>query len=365
MVYRAGAIGRTGRGNYGHSIDMAWTEVPNVEYIAVADEDLKGRDASIKRTGAKRGYGDYREMLAKERLDVVSVSPRWPDCHREMVVACAEAGVKGVLSDKPLAPTLADADALLSACRRHGTKVAIAHQGRVTPPVVRARELVQEGAIGKLLTMRARGKEDQRGGGVDLMVLGTHILDLMRYFAGDPLWCCGDVTIDGRPITAADVTEGPEGIGLTAGNQVMAMYGFADGVRGIFESFHDQEGGGRRMGVDLYGTKGILLVRGMMEREVHLFRSSLYSPADQRSWEPIVEPAWEALSSEARLVHTNRLIARDLLAAIEEDREPQVSGEGGRWSLEMIMAAWASSIGGARVTLPLADRGNPLSKLQG
>ena len=95
--YRAGAIGSTGRGNWGHGLDTAFVGVPGVDFVAVADDDPDGlRDAGA-RTGAGSLYGDYREMLERERLDFVAVCPRWPDARAEMVIAATEAGVKGHL----------------------------------------------------------------------------------------------------------------------------------------------------------------------------------------------------------------------------------------------------------------------------
>ena len=68
-TYRAGAIGRTGQGDYGHALDVAYEGIPNVEFIAVADPDLDGRQVAARRTGAEQSYADYREMLEKANLD--------------------------------------------------------------------------------------------------------------------------------------------------------------------------------------------------------------------------------------------------------------------------------------------------------
>ena len=68
--------------------------------------------------------------------------------------------------------------------------------------------MIADGKIGRILELRGRGKEDQRGGGEDLWVLGTHIMDLIRLFGGDPTWCFGTVTAGGKPVTKADVVEG-------------------------------------------------------------------------------------------------------------------------------------------------------------
>ncbi|NPV08935.1 MAG: Gfo/Idh/MocA family oxidoreductase [Anaerolineae bacterium] len=363
MGYRAATIGRTGRGDYGHSLEMSWVGLPDVDYVAIADEDEAGRASAAERTGARAAYADYRQMLAAERPDLVAVAPRWLDCHADMAIACAEAGVRGVLCEKPLARSPAEADAMLEACLQAGTRIAIAHQARVTPPVLAARQMVQDGAIGRLLTMQAAGKEDVRGGGEDLMVLGTHFLDLMCFFAGRPSWCMADVTVGGRPLAPKDVRLGPEGIGPMAGDQVLAVYGFDGGVRGQFRSFRGLPGGARRMGVDLYGSEGILSIRGSNRREVYWLRSGLWAPGDQSRWEAVEVPSWEALPVEQRLVQTNRWLAWDLVRAVEEGREPVSSGADGRVALEMILAAYASAIHGRRVALPLASREHPLERL--
>src|SRR5947209_4648512 len=175
--YRVAVIGRTGRGNYGHGLDVVWKALDNVEVVAVADEDDRGRAAAARRLGAPAAYADYRRMLEKERPQIVSVADRHLDAHRDMVVACAQAGAS-VFLEKPMARTLAEADAMVAACERHHVKLAIAHQTRYSPRLRRVKELIDSGRLGDLLEMHARGKEDSRGGGQDLMVLGTHLMDL-------------------------------------------------------------------------------------------------------------------------------------------------------------------------------------------
>lgn len=64
---RVAVIGRTGKGNYGYGLDTIWLQVPNVEIVAVADENEKGRADAIAKLKAKAGYADYKEMLAKEK----------------------------------------------------------------------------------------------------------------------------------------------------------------------------------------------------------------------------------------------------------------------------------------------------------
>ena len=201
--------------------------------MAVADDDPDGlRDAGA-RTGARSLYADYREMLERERLDFVAVCPRWLDARAEMVIAAAEAGVKGLFCEKPFARTLAEADAMLEACERAGTRVAVAHR-RANPYEQRARAMVAEGAIGELQSLRGQGKCDHRSGAQDLMVLGTHMMDSMRYVAGsDVVWASGHVTQDGRDVTVEDIREGDEEMGLIAGNALFATYAFRERGDGV------------------------------------------------------------------------------------------------------------------------------------
>src|SRR5216684_7965495 len=175
--FRVAVIGRTGRGNYGHGLDVVWRQFDNVTILAVADENEQGRAAAQKRLGAKNAYADFREMLKKERPHIVSVADRHLDLHRDMVIACAEVGAS-IFLEKPICRNLTEADEMIAACEKHHVKVAIAHQTRLSPKTARVKEMIQEGKLGDILEVRARGKEDQRGGGQDLMVLGTHLMDL-------------------------------------------------------------------------------------------------------------------------------------------------------------------------------------------
>src|SRR2546423_5034561 len=177
--YRVAVIGRTGKGGYGHGLDVVWKDIDNVEVVAVSDPDEKGRAAAAKRIGAASAYADYRAMLEKEKPQIVSVADRHLDQHRDMVVACARAGAS-VFLEKPMARTLAEADEMVRACEMHHVKLAIAHQTRYSPRVERIREMIAAGRLGDLLELRGRGKEDARGGGQDLKVLGTHVMELMR-----------------------------------------------------------------------------------------------------------------------------------------------------------------------------------------
>jgi predicted dehydrogenase len=363
--YRAAVIGRTGRGDYGHGLDLALLDQPKLTVVAVADEDPKGRAEAARRLGVGRDYADYREMLDREKPQFVAVAPRWLDCHREMAVACAERGTH-VFCEKPLAPTLADCDAIVEACERCHTKLAVAFQTRYSPRFERVRELIADGAIGEVLELRGRGKEDRRGGGEDLMVLGSHIMDLFRGLLGEAAWCFARVTERGRPIGRAEVRAGAEGIGPLAGDRVDAMYGFA-GSPAVAHFATSRPGEpGRRFGLQILGSKGRIELGTGWLPPAHLLVDPTWSGASGAKWAEITGSGVgkpETIASND-LVEANRRIVADLIRAVETDTQPRAGVYDGRAAVEMILACYASQARGGPVTLPLADRArHPLETL--
>jgi len=364
--YRVAVIGRTGRGNYGHGLDVVWNDIEKVEVVAVADEDAQGRVEATERLKAKKAYADYREMLEKERPDIVSVAPRWIDCHRDMTLACAEVGAH-VFLEKPMCRTLREADEIVAAFEKKNLKLAIAHQRRYSPTMERIKEIIAQGRLGDLLELRGRGKEDKRGAGFDLLCLGTHTMDLMRLFAGDAQWCFAEVRENGKPVTKNQVHEGIEGYGPVAGDQINATYRFGGLAMGYFSSHRAQHGIGERWGLQLCGSKGIITIgQGGKEPKTSWF-------IDDPTWQPGRSKAqWQQISSAGLgkpepikdvedIPRGNRLIALDLIRAIETDTQPQGNMYDGRAALEMIMAVYESHRLKAPATLPLKNRDHPLS----
>jgi predicted dehydrogenase len=362
--YRAAIIGHTGQGNYGHGLEMVYGQMPEVEVVAVADPDPEGLAAAGERTGAARGYADYREMLEKEDVELVNVCPRVVTPHAEMAIAAAEAGARGIFCEKPVAASLAEADAILETCERYNVKVAVAHR-RANPYEQHAKRLVDAGEIGQLQVLRGRGKWDQRAGAEDLAVLGPHIMDSMRYFAGaDVAWAHAHITQDGLEVTLDDVHEGNEGIGLIAGNSLAAYYVFANGITAHFESRPGDttaKVNSRWFGFEVHGTEGVIALRNSPNGEMYMHRHGMFIPDGRVQWERVLIEEWEAIPEAERTHHSNVLIARELIQAIEEDRDvvEASSGRDARAALEMIMAVHESHRMQGRVRFPLVNRENP------
>lgn len=363
---RVVAIGSTGRGDYGHSLGETFLHFDNTEMVAVADEDDAGRAAAAERMQAQRQYADYREMLEKERADIVTICPKWTDRRPDMMLRAIDSGVRGIFCEKPFAQTLADADAMLSACERNGVRVAVPHR-RAAAHEMRLKEMVDAGEIGKLRVMRGHGKADHRAGSLDFMILGTHILDGMRYVAGSEVaWVHGHVTQDGRAVTKEDIHEGDEGVGLLAGNRVAAYYVFENGITAHYESMQgypeDKNDHNSYLGFEVYGTKGMLSVRNEPGGELYLCRHDLWIPDPERHpWGKIEIPEWDNSTSAASTMGSNLLIVRELLAAMNEDREVRgvPTGYDARAAMEMVVGAHLSSRRGERVAFPVTERENP------
>jgi len=366
---RVAAIGRTGRGDWGHAIDELWTGTEAAQIVAVADESEEGLAKAVARNTlpASAGYRDWKAMLAEVKPDVVAICMRHIDCHADMAVAAAQAGAKGIFLEKPFVRTLSEADAVIDACRQAGTKLQLAYVNRHSHAYAATRDLIEDGRIGKVLEIRCRGKEDARGGGEDLWVLGCHVLDLMVDLGGAPQWCQATVTLGGRPITKADAVEGPEGIGLIAGDAVAAMFGLADGPVGYFASVREAGLKQPNFGLTVAGTKGAVHIRPDQVPQAYLREAPLWRVDKEFPWKPIgpegldVPPPASDVDRAAERAGWGRRAVADLVDAIAEDRQPETGMYAGRTVLEMTAAIYRSAVDGGRVSWPMKSAGSPLS----
>ena len=363
---RIGIIGHTGRGNYGHGVETVWKKIPETEVIAVADPHPGGRAKAVKDTGAKTGYADYREMLDKEKFDIVAICPRWIDQHHAMLMAAAEHGCH-VYMEKPFCRTLEEADEVVNALDMKHLKLGIAHIARYTPQLEHIKKLIAAGEIGEVLELRARGKEDARGGGEDLWVLGSHMFDLMRAIAGDVSWAFARVTKEGRPITKNDIVEGNEGLGPLAGDGIDAIYGFENGVRGHFASHRNMAGTPSRFGLLIYGSKGVIELPSGFLQTGWLLKDSHWSSGPTKSqWQPISSNGLNKpeTRSDRDYAGGHPAAISDLLDAIKTDRQPLCGARDAMKITEMILAVWESHRKNAPVNFPLENRKHPLTVLR-
>lgn len=361
--HKVAIIGSTGRGDYGHGLDGVWKTLPECEVVGLADADAAGRAKAIERTGAARGYADYREMLDKERPQIVAVCPRWVDQHRDMALACAEYGCH-MYMEKPLCRTVGEADELTRACEMRHLKVAVAHLSRYSPVLTQVKRLIADGIIGDVLEIRARGKEDARGGAEDLWVLGTHVLDLMCALAGTPETCFATLYEGKQRALPAQIRPGNEGLGPLLGTRVDATYRFPNGVTGYFNSQKGAGGNPNRFGLRVYGSKGVIDLMSGYARPAYLIQDPLWGgPKVTAKWQPITSHGLDQPETITDLDYAgvHPVAARDLIDSIEKGREPLCSIHHARTAVEMVLAVFESHRSGQAVPLPLARSEHPLA----
>ena len=349
-------IGHTGQGNYGHGEDAVWLRIPQTKIVAVADADQKGLAIEATKLGGVKAFADYRLMLAAAKPDIAAICARHIHEHRDMIVAAVEAGVKGIYIEKPFVRTLAEADEIVKLCAEKGVRLAIAHRNRYHPVLETVKQLVAAGEVGELKEVRVRGKQDQRGGGLDLWVLGGHGFNLATIFTGPAVSCEAAVLVEGRPATKADIHPGDEGVGLIVGDEIHARYETRSGIPLYFESKKGAWTKGMPFGARLVGTKGVISLQVDEEPLAILERDGGKIPITTGGVgkaEPI---------TDIKLINGEHHGAvRDLLAAIAEKRETLCGPEAGRETIELTLAVFASfAAGGKKVALPLADRQHPL-----
>ena len=253
---------------------------------------------------------------------------------------------------------------MIAACKKNHAKVAVAHVSRYCPKTAVVRDLINSGRIGRVLEIRGRGKEDQRGGGEDLWTLGTHVLDLMQYLGGQPEWCFGSVQQDGRPISPQDVKPGNAGIGALAGDEVHAMYRLAGGRMAYFDSVRNAKANPTRFGLSIFGSKGVIAMAkfGYMG-PVYLLPDPSWSPGRTgKKWISVSSagPGQPETLGGGGHATANVVGVKDLIAAVEQDRQPKSSIYDARITTEMIVAVFESQQKGQLVRFPLSNRQNPL-----
>jgi predicted dehydrogenase len=343
-TYRVGIIGCSGiaiapgerssspiRSPQPHSHASAYHAVAATEVVAVCDVSEPALDRFMASWGATATYTDYRRMLERERLDLVSIVT--PDhLHAEMFVAACEAGVKGIFCEKPIATTLDDADQMIAAAERTGVKVVVNHTRRFDPFYRQARWLIEQGAIGPLrVVLGTLGGERAM-----LFRNGTHLIDAISFFAGaPPAWVIAE--LDEFDVGYGPVYRGDGGHDPASEPGATALIAFENGVRAVYN-------GSKRtvtaFEIELQGEQGRIRI-GNQAAEL-----ATISPAGGLATQPL--PLHTELTSGMVVA------AEELLSLIERDGDGVLALREARTTLELLLAILASADNdGRKVALPL------------
>lgn len=334
--YRAAIIGvgkaieRTWAKGGGHKIAYDHARALNllagVSVTTSADINAENLAAFNAEFQVTRGYADYREMLEKEKPDIVGICT-YVGLHARMVIDAARAGAKIILCEKPFVSSPAEIQAVRAVVEETGVTLGIAHMRRFKPCFIQARDLVASGAIGDPVIL-CGGL-----GGWDLSEFGSHWIDLMRFIRDD------------LPVSyvmgQARVREA-KGYGHTMEDHAIAYFEFADGCRALVDggrNFSPPEGSDYppRPGSDIriVGTGGVISISE--GKEINLINGKGHTVIDASGTSEV----WELLYSS-------------LLTQYEGGAESPVSFARCVPTAEINLGAYLSAVKGDRVDLPLS-----------
>lgn len=319
--------GATGFG-MSHAHARGYHASPDCKIVALADISLENAQAFQAANGGDRLYTDYHGMLANEALDIVSIST-WPYLHAEMVIACAEAGVKAVHCEKPMAPTFGEARRMVETCEKNGVQLTFNHQRRFGLPFRKAKELCHSGAIGDLARLEATCD--------NLFDWGTHWFDMLCFYNDeiDVEWVIGQVDGRGSKKVFGALVEG----------QGISQFKFKNGVMGMLIT---GVGAGGKLGNRLIGSDGTIEVGYSQGVALRMWGKG--------------QSEWTAIDT-GEPVHDLDYVQRgvlDLVDALKTGREPELSGRRALRATELIFATYESSRRRGRIDLPLQIEDSPL-----
>ena len=324
-----------------------------LEIAAVCDVLPKAMERLLGKYGLEndvsiRRYTDYTEMINVEKPELVGIATE-SGLHAEIALFCIKNGIN-VIIEKPMAMSMADADAIVAAAEKYNVKVCACHQNRFNPAVQAVRHALDDGRFGKLshgsIHVRWnrnrdyytqapwRGTWAQDGG--CLMNQCIHGIDLLR-------WLMGDDVEEVYAHTAQQFHDY-----LECEDVGMAVVKFKNGALGTIEGTTNVYPKNLEETLYLFGQNGTVKVGGTSTNNI-----DVWDFADRREEDISYQGFTEATSNVYGNGHT--AVYADVIDAIQNDRVPYIDAKAGRRALEMVLAMYKSAATGMPVKLPLSN----------
>tara|TARA_Y100000590_G_scaffold469631_1_gene658779 strand:+ start:434 stop:1555 length:1122 start_codon:yes stop_codon:yes gene_type:complete len=306
---------------------------PRTELISGADPHPEQRSMFGERwdISEDRLYTDYKEMIEREQLDIVSVTTT-AKIRASIVKDVARSGVKAIWAEKPIAFSLEEADEMLEVCNDNGVVLALNTARRWMSSYTEIKQILDSGKLGQILQITGYWR-------CGLSHNGSHLIDIIRFLAGGNIeWVFGEMSSDQE----AELDDDLEGNGYLA---------FDNGVRAFLRSMDCGNAVGTY--IDVICESGrIVCKEGSGEYLVYQIGSGI--EGTQRKGEsPVVYP----VPLPARPQGTGLTIIEDLISSMDNNTKPRASIEDGIASLEIAIALRESHRkGGVKVKLPISDR---------
>ncbi|MEZ4677601.1 MAG: Gfo/Idh/MocA family oxidoreductase [Caldilineaceae bacterium] len=335
--------------------------LPEVEAIYLWDENQQALDAAVQAQGAKvvATYTDLDELLANKEIFFVIAAVR-NDLGPDLFIRTLQAG-KHLMAEKPIGRTAADTEQVIAVAKAAGLKLGVCYQNRNNPVVQEARRLVQQGAIGQLMSIEFRMLTTQvqfrnphhwlfdhaKSGGGILSWLGCHYLDLMRYISGDEIVAVSAevATRSGEAIDVEDVATLSLRFRSGAIGSFHAGYTLALSGGGYHNSSgYDTYAGFNGRGGRIYWSSPSSPTRLSLE-STHPDHSS--APWYNSDYTLATSPAYGGVAGEEFI--------RRFLGAAQGDGEPMAGGNDALQIARIVDAAYESSRSGRRVEIAVGN----------
>ncbi len=321
------------------------------EVVAVASPPGCGAEKLAKKYGIPRVFTDYKEMLGEDDIEMVTIAaPNF--LHAEMTIDIANAG-KHVVCEKPLCMTLEEAEVMIETCKKKGVLLMYAEELFFTPKYVKAKQMADEGAFGKVYLVKQSEKHfgphagwfwdvEQSGGGV-FMDMGCHGIAFCYWFLGRPK--IKNVYCQMATHVHSDKTKGED--------DSICIIEFADGAIGLVEDSWARRGGMEDR-IEVYGEGGVTYADLHMGNALPTYSETGYgyvvekAPSTKGWTYPVFEELWN-YGFPQEMHHFAR--------CVRGKDEPQATGEDGRVVQEVLYAGYQSAGTGRKVELPFHPQG--------
>lgn len=324
----------------------------NLDMVAICDVDVSCMDDKVRKfdiPATVKKYTDYKVLLAEEKPELVAICTE-SGLHAGIAVDCIHAGCN-VIIEKPIALSIADADAIIAAAEEKGVKVCVSHQNRFNKSIRKIRDAVEKGRFGRMFHGTAhirwardweyysrakwRGTWAQDGG--CLMNQCIHNIDLL-------IWMMG-----GEPVEVMAYTDRLKHDYIEAEDLGIAVVKFSNGTYGIIEGTTNVYPKNLEETLYLFGEKGTVKAGGASVNKIEewCFSDALDDAAAVKAEFAENPPNVYGFG------HTP--LYADMIDAITNDRAPLITAEDGKKALAMILAIYKSAAEGRPVRFPLAE----------
>jgi len=321
------------------------------EVVAVASPTPGNAESFARKHGIASFHTDYRELLRDPAVEMISISAP-NNLHAPITIAAAQAG-KHVVCEKPLCMTLEEADAMIDACRKAGVLLLYAEELFFAPKYVKAKQMVDEGAFGRVHLVKQSEKHSgphadwfwdvNRSGGGALMDLGCHGIAFCWWLLEKPN--VKSVYAQLGTQVHANRTQGDD--------EALTIIEFEGGAVGVVESSWTKPGGMDDT-IEVFGAQGQTYADMLMGNALPTYSEVGYGYAVEKaastkgwSW-PVFEEHWNyGFPQEMR--HFAR--------CVRGKESPISDGETGRVVLEVMYAAYASAGQGRKIAMPFQPNG--------